>query len=600
MTIQASQKQLNQIFNLTNYQFEIPSYQRPYAWTKDQASELINDLLEAFPYEDEDSTDYFFGSIILIKEEDKPNAKVIDGQQRLTTLTLLLSVFCHLLPPEHRTRHRISILLEDEDYAEDKILYGLKLRPQDDRFFGEKIRSLGGIDKLLQTDAGLKTDSQILLRDNAALFIKELTERCPDNISMEEWILYLYKKLVNKCYLVIVSTSDEVTAYRIFSTINTRGLDLQLNDILKSEIIGNIEKEKDREEYTQIWDGEESDLGRLDFEALFSHIHRIKLREKPKESLLTEYRKKVKPQDNPTHFIDEVLKPCSDVFEMIRDQKFRCDNQENEKEINRLFGWLNLIDNADWFPPAIYFLVKYPDTTSDVKKFFINLERLAAGFMILRVDINKRGRRYAQLLKAIDESAEAAISKAKELLSSEEQNKIFEILNGDLYNQSRSRLYVLKRLDSAIAEGGLSLSFDAKMVTIEHILPQNPQSNSQWCENWKDKERETWVHRLGNLVLLSRKKNSAAKNYDFDEKKQRYFQERNNVIFPLTINVLNQNEWKVEQVKENQEQYLNILTNLWNIEYSNVQSQTSTSVEITDIEQAELLLQQLRKTLVNN
>jgi uncharacterized protein with ParB-like and HNH nuclease domain len=72
MSIQASEQQLNQIFNLTNYQFEIPSYQRPYAWNKDQIIELIDDLLDAFPHQDEDHPDYFLGSIILIQKTKKP------------------------------------------------------------------------------------------------------------------------------------------------------------------------------------------------------------------------------------------------------------------------------------------------------------------------------------------------------------------------------------------------------------------------------------------------------------------------------------------------------------------------------------------------
>ncbi|MDJ0844657.1 DUF262 domain-containing protein [Crocosphaera sp.] len=596
MTIKADEQRLEQIFNISNYQFEIPSYQRPYAWSTDQVLELINDLLDAFPYPDKDSSIYFLGSIILIQKSEKSKkVEVVDGQQRLTTLNLLFSVCRDLLPLESPAYRKINAFMEDEGF--DSKQYGLKLRSQDDSFFGEYIRTPGAIKALLEKDAGLETDSQTLLRDNTRFLVKELRKRCPENTKLEDWILYLLKSILHKCYLVTVLTSDFETAYRIFSTINTRGLDLQLNDVLKSEIIGGIQEAKERQKYTQIWDGEERDLGRKDFEALFAYIHRIKTREKAKKGLLFEYRNRqeLKPQENPKEFIDEVLKPCSDVFEMIRDQRFSCDNKEDEKEINRLFGWLNLIDNADWLPPAIHFLVKYPSTTSYIKDFLTNLERLAAGLMILRVDINKRGRRYAQLLNAIDESAEAAINKTKDLLSAEDQNKIVEILNGELYEQSRSRLYVLKRLDSAIAEGGLSPSFDAKMVTIEHILPQNPKSNSQWCKNWEDKERETWVHRLGNLVLLSRKKNSAAKNYDFDEKKCKYFKEGNKVIFPVTINVLNQDEWTIEQVKENQEKYLNILTNLWNIEYC----QASVSMEITDIEQAELLLKQLKERLVN-
>lgn len=132
MTIKATEEQLNKIFNLTNYQFEIQSYQRPYAWGKDQVLELIDDLCDAFPYPLESNhPDYFFGSIILIKQEGKPNAEVIDGQQRLTTLTLLLSVFRHLLPSNHKTRYKISQLLEGEDITGTKTEYGLQLRSQD-------------------------------------------------------------------------------------------------------------------------------------------------------------------------------------------------------------------------------------------------------------------------------------------------------------------------------------------------------------------------------------------------------------------------------------------------------------------------------------
>jgi uncharacterized protein with ParB-like and HNH nuclease domain len=590
MSIKATEEQLNKIFNLTNYQFTIPSYQRPYAWTKDQVLELIDDLIDAFPYPLESNhPDYFFGSIILIKENGKPNAEVIDGQQRLTTLTLLLSVFRHLLPENHPTIKKISTLLEDDDITGINPLCGLKLRNQDNDFFGTFIRTAGGLQKLLEKDTGLETDSQTLLGDNAKVLVKELTERCPENLSLESWILHLYTNLLNNCYLVVVSTSDFDTAYRIFSTINSRGLDLELNDILKSEIIGNIQQEEDKKTYTELWDNEEKYLGREDFKNLFSHIHRIKLREKQKLGLLTEYRKKIKPQDNPTQFIDEVLQPCSKNFRIIKNQpadEFKCNNSKEKEEIYRLFGWLNLIDNSDWLPPAIYFLVKHPDKTSDIKNFFINLERLAAGLMILRADINERGRRYAKILDAIDEGAEKAITVTKELLSPEEQNQIIEILDGNLYLQTRSRLYVLKRLDSLLAEGGLSSSFNEKVVTIEHVLPQNPKPDSEWCQIWEDETREKWVHRLGNLVLLSRKKNSQAQNYDFEDKKEKYFDQGNPTIFPITVNVIRQTEKKTKQtnwneqiVEYNQQEYLEILLNLWNLEQSIIPISTPESTK---------------------
>lgn len=270
MSIHASQQQLNQIFNLTNYQFEIPSYQRPYAWTKDQIIELIDDILDAFPDPDEEHPDYFLGSIILIQKSKKPQVEVVDGQQRLTSLTLLFSVFRDFLPPDNNAYNYINNFIETTGIS--GTLYGLKVRTQDDVFFGKYIRTAGAIKQLIEKYVGLTTDSQILLRDNARILKEELITRRPENISMESWIIYLLENILEKCYLVTVTTSDFDTAYRIFSTINTRGLDLQLNDILKAEIIGKIEGSENKEKYTQIWDGEESDLGRKDFETLFSHI----------------------------------------------------------------------------------------------------------------------------------------------------------------------------------------------------------------------------------------------------------------------------------------------------------------------------------------
>jgi hypothetical protein len=444
MSIQASEQQLNQIFNLTNYQFEIPSYQRPYAWNKDQIIELIDDILDAFPDPDEEHPDYFLGSIILIQKSKKPQVEVVDGQQRLTTLTLLFSVFRDFLSPDNDAYNYINNFIEATGIG--KKLYGLKVRPEDDSFFCKYIRTPGGIQELIEKDAGFSTDSQILFRDNARILKEELIARRPENISMELWIVYLLENILEKCYLVTVTTSNFDTAYRIFSTINTRGLDLQLNDILKAEIIGKIEGSENKEKYTQIWDGEESDLGRKDFETLFSHIHRIKTRKRPQESLLTEYRQKIKPQDNPTEFIDKVLKPCSDQFEIIVHQRFHCSSDRDKQEINRLFGWLNRIDNSDWLPPAIYFLVKHDDRTEQIKAFFTQLERLAAGLMILRADLNQRAKKYAQILDSIDRSAENAIITAKELLSPEEQKAIIELIDDEVYLQNRTHLYILTRI----------------------------------------------------------------------------------------------------------------------------------------------------------
>src|SRR5690625_3155635 len=93
--IQGKEHPLKKIFG-EEFVFEIPPYQRPYSWTADQAGELFEDVLSAMQNSDPGEPDpYFLGSVVLAKDEDEPEAKVIDGQQRLTTLTILLATIAH-------------------------------------------------------------------------------------------------------------------------------------------------------------------------------------------------------------------------------------------------------------------------------------------------------------------------------------------------------------------------------------------------------------------------------------------------------------------------------------------------------------------------
>ena len=93
--IKGAEYQLAKIFS-SDFDYDIPSYQRPYAWTEEETDTLFEDLYDFYINEPSDEN-YFLGSIVLIKEDDKPHADVIDGQQRLTTLTILLAAITYKL-----------------------------------------------------------------------------------------------------------------------------------------------------------------------------------------------------------------------------------------------------------------------------------------------------------------------------------------------------------------------------------------------------------------------------------------------------------------------------------------------------------------------
>lgn len=185
--------------------------------------------------------------------------------------------------------------------------------------------------------------------------------------------------------------------------------------------------------------------------------------------------------------------------------------------------------------------------------------------MIVRANINTRINRYAELLTSIENGNDLYADDSPLQLTSEETVQILDTLNGDLYLMARIRKYVLLRLNSALAEG--AAFHDHPVITVEHILPQNPGKGSQWLEWFKDVDRTQYVHKVGNLALLSQRKNSEAQNYEFDKKKKKYFASERTAICPfvLTTPVLLETEWTPEIIDQKQKKYIDTFKSLWRL-----------------------------------
>lgn len=558
VTIHAIEKALYKVFS-NDFAFRIPPYQRPYAWTDEEAGELLSDLLafvENGSQEVDEINPYFLGSIVLIKGEESPEADIVDGQQRLTTLTILISVLRTLVETDYASELTAFIYEKGSLILGTPNRYRLTLRPRDAKFFQEYIQDEKPFDDLLQLNSAQLTDSQKNLQGNVRYFLKELS-RLP-----QAERLRLQQYLMKRCFLVVVSTPDLDSAYRIFSILNARGLDLRLSDLLKSEIIGAIPAEH-QEQYTEIWEVEEEELGRETFQELFAHIRMIYRKAKLRETAFNEFRKFIQPQRQPKRFIDEILKPYSDSLEVIKRATYQ--STEKAQAVNSLFRWLDLIDNFDWVPPAIVYLSQNRHSPDKLTQFFGDLERLAAGLMILRENINDRIERYSRLLTAIEEKADLYAIDSPLQITPDEASLIMKTLNGDLYLMKRIRQYVLLRLDSALAKG--EATYDYPVMSVEHVLPQNPRQGSTWLRWFPvEEERTHWIHRIGNLVLLSRKKNAEAQNYEFDKKKQKYFITGEGVSpFALTTQVLQQTEWTPAIINQRQDELLRRLKTLWRL-----------------------------------
>ncbi|HCL40423.1 MAG TPA: hypothetical protein DHW73_03505 [Pseudomonas sp.] len=549
---------LAKIFS-SDFDFVIPAYQRPYAWTDDQALELFDDLHSFYLAEPEDDS-YFLGSIVLIKAEGKPASEVIDGQQRLTTLTIFLSVITSLLGGEVRA--------DFEGYIREpgRLSQGisakprLSLRERDRQFFADYVQAFK-FNELLALESAQLEEPQQNIQRNARLLRDRILSAFPNDT---DGLIRFGAFLIQRCFLVVVSTPSKKSAFRVFSVLNSRGLDLLPTDIIKSDVIGNIVADK-QEDYTNTWEELEVKTGRAGFAELFNHIRMIYARAKAQRTLLEEFDEHVvKKSSSSEQLISKVIEPYAMAYLIAKKSEYV--STANAADVNALLKWLNRIDNSDWMPCAIQFLSIHKDSPEYVLWFFRQLERLAAYMHISAKNVNQRIARYAVVVEELM-GAHSLKSPVKTVeLTASEKSEMQDVLNSDIYYlTARRRNYLILRLDSFLSDG--AASYDAKVLTIEHVLPQTVEGGSEWEKIWPDKEaRQHWVHKLANLVPLTQQRNSAARNFDFTKKKTAYFGGRKGVSsYVMTTQVLNTPEWTPEVVTKRQEDLLEVLSNGWNL-----------------------------------
>lgn len=552
--LEAHEVPLHKIF-CSDYDFRIPDYQRPYAWEREQATQLLEDLVDALDRGDEEP--YFLGSIVLVKRKGVSEAEVIDGQQRLTTLTILLAVLRDLTEDDE-LRQNLETLIVEPGSKIRKLAPKprLALRARDAGFFQDHIQVTGATTTLVAVNKdSLKTDAQRSVRENAIALREKL------KTWNEDRRLELVAMLSERTFLVVVSTPDLDSAHRIFSVMNARGLDLSPADIFKSLIIGEL-PDGASSEYATKWEDAEEALGRDDFADLFLHLRMIFSKERARRELLKEFPEQVLAQfkGKSAAFIDQVLLPYADAYEQLRDQSYSA--SASAEKVNRWLTRLSQLDNNDWRPPALWALRHHSDDATWLNEFFQKLERLAASMLLRRVYATPRAQRYADLLADLER---VGLDAPGFELTPEERAETVDRLNGDIYLVTKVRKYVLLRLDEALANNP-GVTYDHAIITVEHVLPQNPSTTSKWVQDFTDDERLQWTHRLGNLVLLNRAKNSEAQNYDFDTKKARYFTGKTGVApFALTVGVVTEAAWTPELLEKRQQELLSTLSDEWDL-----------------------------------
>lgn len=565
-TLSAKEKNLSRVFS-DDYLFVIPPYQRPYSWTTEEAGALFSDIYEASNPDVknfESLPPYFLGSVVLIKDPQKPTSYVVDGQQRLTTLTILWSALRDTASTDSE-KNDISQYIKQAGSASKGTLdkFRLTARARDQEFFHEYLQ-LGKDSSEIRLEK-ISDPKSNLLGNYRYLFQK--IEKLTNNARIR-----LIRFLATKCFLVVVEASDEDSAYRVFSVMNDRGMDLSPTDIFKADIIGSIDDAEKQIKYTDDWERWEETLGRENFADLFSHIRMIYRKQKQQDSLIKEVKQFVKPTAEPEKFIKEKLLPYSEAYQDILRKSF--EGTDGLQSISIHLKNLSLLDNADWQPPAILAISKYRNDEDTLEEFLFKLERLAFFMFLTRRDVNFRIRRYSDVLKHLQaESAEADADPL--VITGSEQREVLDKLNGPIYGASKIPKPLLLRIDQALSDG--AASYDQSIIQIEHICPQTRTVGGPWeafysklekyddISEYEDREEAeaTWTNSLGNLVLLTRKKNIQAYNYDFEVKRTKYFKQDDANSLAITNQVVSETKWTLKKLHKRTQRLIKMMAKKW-------------------------------------
>lgn len=509
--MKASERKITKLFSESDTVFSIPVYQRDYNWQEKQCQRLFKDILQTG--KNEKVSSYFLGSIVYIHDGiygvGEKEFHVIDGQQRMTTLTLLfLAIYFKL---------KGTILAKDADkiynqyvvnpYSEKEIKLKL-LPPEENLYILNKISH----NKFNELEAF--QDRNML--KNYLFFEKEL-----ENLSFDD-MKHLSNGIEKLIYIDIALEKGKDDPQKIFESLNSTGLDLSQGDLIRNYILMDLERGEQNRIYKEIWipiennckvsDGSEITSYVSDFIRDYLTLKTEKISSKPKvfETFKAYYEK-----ENDEKLED--MKKYSEAYSYIIKPIL-----EKDKDIQRELDYLKSLDKTVINTFLIGILKDYKDNILE-KDELVNMLILLQSYLwrryITEKPTNALNKIFQGMYGKISRSGNyyenlVDVLMAEDFPTDEELESALKLKN--VYKDKEKLNYVFKKLENY--NHNELIDFENEKITIEHIFPQKP--NKTWKENYSDNELEQMISfkdTISNLTLTG--SNSNLSNKAFHEKR---------------------------------------------------------------------------------
>lgn len=538
----------------------MPRYQRSYSWRKDEVQELWDDILRAI---DEGASQYFLGTVVFSGDPASQTGNlpaVIDGQQRLATITLLLAAIRNEFLAKGK-QQRVEIIerfLLDYDTLSLELEPRLTLNEENAGYFeraqlprpdaAQQLPPVGPSNKKIATAAEL-------LAELVAGFIQQSGE----NWETELVELQLYVR--DKAKVVVLDVPDEANAYLIFETLNDRGLDLTIADLLKNYLFSRADKKIDS--VKQNWDRAVGALDIGDDDKLqttfLRHYWSSRYGYTREKGLYRSIKQRVSSPSQALEFSSELVEAAKQYSALRNPSHSFWSNYGTPTRAN--LDTLLLLDVTQSRPLLLAVMQHW--NPGQVQKTLQNLVSWSVRLIV--VGGAGSGTTEAAFSAAAVEVREGKIKDAaalsKELASIVPDDAQFEAAFSVMSKKARHARYFLHALQRHVdrkKSAELITNADETQVNLEHILPRDADPE-EW-PNFDADEHASLFNRLGNEVLLDAKENGALNAKGFEEKAKVY--ERS--ALGLTSDVAkNFTDWDPDAIARRQKELAALAVKTW-------------------------------------
>lgn len=546
--------------------YRIPRFQRDYSWSEDEWEDLWLDIMGTIQESGEPA--HYMGYLVLQSSDDKV-FDVIDGQQRLTTMALIvISVLKNLKKlvesgsyPENNQQRMDQIRQTYIGYLDPVTLLSrskLTLNRNNDNYFQNYIVPLGNLPV-----RGFRA-SEHNLRKAFEWFEKKVREYAKKMGGDEGVVLArLVEDMSDRLFFTTINVTDELNAYKVFETLNARGVKLSSTDLLKNCLFSVLHRENkdhphEMDKLEERWEAMVSRLGNENFSA-FLRVHWMSRRAFVRQAELF---KKIR----------ERVTNRSEVFELLRGM---------EEDMDTYLA-LAQPDASDWHP-------RMKDYARDLRMFSVrqpfallvaaarklpltDLEKVLHSCVVIsfRYNVigglppNEQESLYFSIAQKITHGEYTKVSDILESLKSVyPSDDIFKASFAEkILNTTNSRnLHIVRYILCELEKQQSTIDHDVKSdsFNVEHVLPQNPE---QGWESFTDEEVETNLYRLGNMALLNKKQNKNIGNVAFEVKKDAFMGSE----FELTKKIARDNtNWTPKEIAARQKAMAKLATAVWRI-----------------------------------